>query len=105
MAIPQVEAAARAVEAVAALGQWYELHQFRKLAEAQHEERRIQWLADYIQLFVEMVRNGALDIKLSYYLSRESERLFNAVFENNKIDLPSSAYVHLQCNSSSVGRL
>jgi len=47
---PEVEAAARVIEAVAALGQWYEMHQFRKLSEAQHEERRIRWLGDYVQL-------------------------------------------------------
>ena len=88
--LPQVEAAARVVEAVAALGQWYEMHQFRKLSEAQHEERRIQWLADYIQLFVEhMARNTELDAKASYYLSREAERLFDALLGNPKIDVPS----------------
>src|SRR6266542_6365004 len=56
--LPQIEAAARVMEALSALGQWYEMHQFRKLSEAQHEERRIQWLTDYIQLFVEHMARG-----------------------------------------------
>jgi hypothetical protein len=87
--LPYIEAATRAVEAVASLGQWYEMHQFRKLSEAQHEERRNQWLAEYIQLFVEhLARNSELDAKVSYYLSRETERLFNALFDNQKADVP-----------------
>ena len=54
------------------------------------KKRRIQWLADYIQLFVEhMARNTELDAKASYYLSREAERLFDALLRNQKIDVPS----------------
>src|SRR5207248_5524099 len=89
--IPQIEAAARIIEAVAALGQWYEMHQFRKLSEAQHEERRIQWLMDYIELFVETTAGSAqIDAKATFYLSRETERLFEALVTNPKMDVPSS---------------
>ena len=84
-----IAAAGQIIEAVARLGQWYEMRQMRLLEEARFEERRIPWLVSCANLVLnDIAANGRLDAKAAYYLSREASGLFEACENNPKIYVP-----------------
>lgn len=85
----QIAAAGQIIEAVARLGQWYEMRQMRLLEEARFEERRIPWLVSCANLVLnDITANGRLDGKAAYYLSREASGVFEACENNPKIHVP-----------------
>ncbi len=77
------------INAVARLGQWYEMHQMRLLEEAQFEERRINWLVSCVNLVLnDMHANSRLNAKAAFYLSREAEGLYEVCEKNSKVGIP-----------------
>jgi len=86
-----IAAAGQIIEAVAELGQWYEMRQMRLIQEAQYEERRIPWLVNCANLVLnDISTNERLDAKAAYYLSRDASSLFEVCEKNPKIYIPGS---------------
>ena len=84
-----VTMAGQIIEAFAQLGQWYELHQIRRLEEARFEERRIIWLVNCANLVLNNLQvNGRLDAKAAFYLSREASDLFEVCEKTPKLAIP-----------------
>ena len=84
-----VSMAGQIIEAVAQLGQWYELHQIRLIEEARFEERRIDWLVSCANLVLNNLQvNGRIDAKAAFYLSREASALFEVCEKNPKLAIP-----------------
>ncbi|GAB3622638.1 hypothetical protein GCM10027418_07200 [Mariniluteicoccus endophyticus] len=73
------------------IGLWYETRQERLIAEAAHEERRVQWLADMLTRWGEIHREGdQLDLRVTEYLARESSGLVNAMSSSKRVAVPQS---------------
>jgi hypothetical protein len=85
----------RALEAIAELGKWYEKHQMRKLQEAQFAERRHQWMRDILNQWAEEHRDRhSIRIDVTQAVADESRKLFNALVENPRADVPQTLLVY-----------
>lgn len=93
-----IGAATRLVEALAAVGMWWETRQYRIMEEAQFEEsRRVPWTADMMVRWVKAHEDREhLDLRISAYLAREAVATMNALIENKKMAVPQSMLYDLE---------
>ena len=84
-----VAPAMSAVTAVAQFGIWYELHQMNRLAAAQFEERRIQWLNGIVDQWIDEHRDkSGLEVDVTLAMAREAEKLLGKLTEDDVMDVP-----------------
>lgn len=90
--------ASQLVEAIAAVGMWWETRQYRIMDEAQFEEnRRVPWTADMMVRWVTAHEDRQhLDLRISAYLAREAMSTMNALVENKKMAIPQSMLYDLE---------
>lgn len=93
-----VGAASRLVEAIAAVGTWWETRQYRIMDQARFEEdRRIPWTADMLVRWVTAHEDRQhLDLRISAYLAREAVATMNALLETKKMSVPQSMLYDLE---------
>lgn len=87
--IGPVGLALEALETAAQFAMWFELHQMRRLMEANFEERRHAWLNNIFDQWIEEHQNGdGIRRDISNAMTAEASAFVQAVAENARISIP-----------------
>lgn len=88
--------AIQAIEAIARLGQWHEMHRQNNLNIAQFEERRISWLVEMISHIQTEFQQGQINLDSFIYLKREVKSFFDKIKEIELMDVPSVVLLSIE---------
>lgn len=85
-----------ATKAAALVLQWWEMRKQTLLQTAQHEERRIPWLADMLFQWSCEASEGQVRLDTAVYFDREVSRLLDKIGGTPLMDVPSSLLLQVE---------
>ena len=96
MAANPVGLVIEAAKAAALVLQWWEMRKQTMLQTAQHEERRIPWLADMLFQWSCEASDGQVRLDTAVYFDREVTRLLDKIGDTKLMDVPSSLLLQVE---------